>query len=437
METKGLSEIITSLIIILLSLVAVGILWVVVSNIIAKSSEDVSLDAMNVDLRIKEVKIFDSQNISIKIKREPGQGNLNLFMVTLKTDTTSENIKLNDTLVELQEKTFSIKLLNLNASTIKEVIVTPISKSESGTEKLSQRYDLYKVRSHSYISSGSSSSSSGGPSCIPTTCLAIGKNCGTWQNGTGTECGILDCGTCSGTTPICSLGVCVRNDTLFLKNGGIPGIVSWWRLNGNMNDEIGTTPGSCSGLSCPTPTTGKYSRAYDFDGINNHINVSSPSGTGPYITTNKITVSTWFKANGFGNDGGNNSIVGKIDLNGNWDKGYLIFYDTSTNKLSFYIKEISKSATKSFVNDGAWHHVVGTFDGSTINIFLDNETGTSYAYLGNMNMVNTIDLRIGSSSGISSIPYYFFNGSIDEVMIFNRSLTSTEVSTLYGLNLSM
>src|SRR5262249_55061829 len=77
--------------------------------------------------------------------------------------------------------------------------------------------------------------------------------------------------------------------------------------------------------------------------------------------------------------------------------------------------------------DGNWHHVVGTYDGSFVRLYVDG------AEIGNGNELDNIlgyglpttnDLFIGTYGGIAG---YSFNGLIDEPAVFNRALTAAEV----------
>ncbi len=69
MNKRGLSGVVTSLILILLVLVAVGIVWVVVKNIISEGSEQVSLGMFTVDLEIKNVKVNEG-GVDVKVERK-------------------------------------------------------------------------------------------------------------------------------------------------------------------------------------------------------------------------------------------------------------------------------------------------------------------------------------------------------------------------------
>jgi hypothetical protein len=85
-----------------------------------------------------------------------------------------------------------------------------------------------------------------------------------------------------------------------------------------------------------------------------------------------------------------------------------------------------------------WHHVVSAIDKSdTINIYVDGvlqttETSISTGTYANINVNNNDNLRIGDDNRISSAE---FSGQIDEVRIWNRSLSAAEISQYYMSNL--
>jgi len=56
-EKRGLSSIITSLILLLLVLVAIGITWIFLRNIISEESEDISFSKITINLKVEEVNI--------------------------------------------------------------------------------------------------------------------------------------------------------------------------------------------------------------------------------------------------------------------------------------------------------------------------------------------------------------------------------------------
>ena len=77
---------------------------------------------------------------------------------------------------------------------------------------------------------------------------------------------------------------------------------------------------------------------------------------------------------------------------------------------------------------GEWVHVAGTWDGATARIFIDGTEESSAPY--SLGMINGgAPLFIGTDE-LNSWGYYNFDGSIDDVYIYNRALSASEVFTL-------
>jgi hypothetical protein len=73
-----------------------------------------------------------------------------------------------------------------------------------------------------------------------------------------------------------------------------------------------------------------------------------------------------------------------------------------------------------------WYYVTATYDGSSWNIYLNGASDGTKAQTGNLAAAGS--LMIGTINGGS----YYFNGSIDDLRIYNRALSAAEVSALYS-----
>ncbi len=85
------------------------------------------------------------------------------------------------------------------------------------------------------------------------------------------------------------------------------------------------------------------------------------------------------------------------------------------------------------IADGQWHQVVGTFDGFELRLYLDGwPVGSPHRAKGQPQHTS-YDLTIGAnrSTGVPGEIGQAFNGSMDDVMMFNRALSSEEVQALY------
>ena len=95
---------------------------------------------------------------------------------------------------------------------------------------------------------------------------------------------------------------------------------------------------------------------------------------------------------------------------------------------------LSVISSKTFTDDDleTWFHVAGTYDNSTISLYingvLDNSTSVSGSFISNET------LRIGAENPNGRAALYYFNGTIDEVKIWNVSLTAGEVAAEYELS---
>ena len=151
------------------------------------------------------------------------------------------------------------------------------------------------------------------------------------------------------------------------------------------------------------------------------------NGTDAYIAINNntilnsisdsVSISQWIKFSGtsqqyitsFGNDYGTNVAVGKF---------YFVFRNTSNTQIQL--------ASNSTINDGNWHHVVGVKTTSNITIYIDgvlDKTDTT----GDVGRTSTRSNAIGALYDGS----INFNGSIDEVAIFNTALSASKIQQIY------
>lgn len=102
------------------------------------------------------------------------------------------------------------------------------------------------------------------------------------------------------------------------------------------------------------------------------------------------------------------------------------------NKLYFDVADGFSSdgrAIATGITTGSWQHIVGTWDGSTVRAYVNGTVGgTTASFAGPLGYSGN-DLNIGASNGV----YVFhFDGSIDDVRIYNRALSQFEISQLYA-----
>jgi hypothetical protein len=207
------------------------------------------------------------------------------------------------------------------------------------------------------------------------------------------------------------------------------GLVGLWHLNeqvsgvGFEDDSGGSNIGGCSvpANECPLKMGGKFGYSTDFDGINDYISFPSPDSSTNLQTG---TVSAWIKTDDAGT--GYRGVIVK-------GSAYGIFL--TNNELGIYDWGSSSwKGTGFYPNNGKWHHVAFSFQSGVadgVEIYLDgNSVGTT-----SMNVLDhTLDLAIGYGGALAASQW--FNGEIDEVALWGRVLTSSDIQELYERGIS-
>jgi len=154
-----------------------------------------------------------------------------------------------------------------------------------------------------------------------------------------------------------------------------------------------------------------------FDGVDDYVDCGSDESLN---ITDEITLEAWVKTSETGTQ---KTIIVK-DLSG-YGPGYLLRIQTN-NKPNFFIGDGANprdvSTISKTVTDGIWHYIVGVWEGDLIKIYLDG-------YLDNVaNASGVGDIRSNTDVLIGRrISNYYFHGLIDEVRIYNRALSASEI----------
>lgn len=174
-----------------------------------------------------------------------------------------------------------------------------------------------------------------------------------------------------------------------------------------------------------------YGSCIQFDGIDDGIDMGNINGFGGL---SKMSFSVWFKTNssalnrailaGKYNAGGSAVI---LRMHYNAGSAGKLSYDIGTN--SGYSPDIPSLNT---VSDNKWYHAVGVYNGTLLSLYLNGVLQNSAAHTGTITS-NSYHFCIGASCDLNGIVNnYGFDGSIDEVMIFNSALNSSQILDIYN-----
>jgi gliding motility-associated-like protein len=219
------------------------------------------------------------------------------------------------------------------------------------------------------------------------------------------------------------------------------GLVVFYPFNGNANDNgPHHYNGTVNGPTLITDRCNRIDSAYAFNGDKDHItfgDITHLDGS------TSLTVSAWVYTDGI-KDVNSGTIVSKYSAYANSERVFIFDLGfPSENALRFCIYgadgngdyEWEKANTSIPVSQ--WTHVAVTWNGNShdINLYVNgNRISSYYGNLGELptRVYNkTSPLMIGGSQfGFTTVDY-MFNGSIDDVLIYNRALSDTEIRKLY------
>ena len=248
---------------------------------------------------------------------------------------------------------------------------------------------------------------------------------------------------------------CKKNSTNFNKpviaqsvdnsEGSSGRLVGWYTFNGDDLDHSGYN--NNISFNNATPTAGKdgiSNTAYKFDGTSSYMTIPNSASLNPL---KKITLFAKIKPMGFYQGlCHRNTILYKAYANNTPGKYLLAFDDMAyynfegcddpvQNKFeNFYGSYGDGQAAaagarddSTYIRAGRWYKVIFTYDGVTAKLYINgqlkvsNQTSTTFT-------PSDAPIYIGASPD-SEYPYWF-TGVIDEIRIYNKALTESEIEIL-------
>jgi hypothetical protein len=213
------------------------------------------------------------------------------------------------------------------------------------------------------------------------------------------------------------------------------GLVAYWKFD----EGVGTTStdssgnsnlATLSGTTLPSWSTGKHGSGIGFTGIG-YI----ASGTTPSLApqSSNFTVSSWVKYNGGGCGSGGCGIIGSnVGYIPAYKTGYSIIATSTNFRLMFGDSTNYFDTSFGTVATNQWQHLLIVFNRTNFEIqaYIDGQLVRTQSYSGVTGpIIMETNLHIGSRDYNGGSP---FNGSLDEVRIYNRALSPDEVKQLYN-----
>jgi hypothetical protein len=227
------------------------------------------------------------------------------------------------------------------------------------------------------------------------------------------------------------------NDAAQITFGGyyIPGVtfaaydmndanrVGYWKLDeGTGATAVDSSASGNDGTLVNTPTwvTGVNGGALDFNGSNEYVSLGAIL---PDANVTELSVSAWVWSDLITS---NDSIFELGEFGGTVGK-YNLFI--SSGSVYSQVGNNPGYATVNYaMSQDSWHHVVSTYNGSNVYLYLDGDLVDSDSYAEDINCIDST-AYIGTRYNIGSFPW---DGKIDDVQIWNVALDVNQVGLLYN-----
>ena len=201
------------------------------------------------------------------------------------------------------------------------------------------------------------------------------------------------------------------------------GLVSWWKGDGTATDVAGSNPGTLAGNA--TFGAGLVGQAFSFDGANDGVSFGNPAS----LQLQNFTIEAWIKRS--------DTNKASLDIFGDgtiFSYGYSGYNFAVLDDGRIVLGKVGISGVSSTkaVRDMNWHHVAVTKVGTSVVFYIDGVGETAPSY--DPGFTFTTDAQIGAIEWDGPQPRASFLGLLDEVSIYNRALSDSEVASIFNAN---
>ncbi len=225
-----------------------------------------------------------------------------------------------------------------------------------------------------------------------------------------------------------------QSGSVVRKQASNQGLVGYWSFNEGTSTTVGDSSGkgnmgtltnfALSGATSNWTPSGKKGSALDFDGVDDYVELGSNNALNP---TEAISISLWAYQ-----ESGMNSYGNIISTNNDGVGSYQIQHTAGNNaiecKLRNSVNTVVLTST-AVIKIEKWQHIVCIYNGTNAYIFVDGVQVASTSRTGSL--VGFSSLKIGSPTQALT---RYYKGKIDDVRIYSRALSNSEVVALYRQN---
>ncbi len=452
-KNRGISSVVTTLLFVLLAIGAVLLVWNLVRGLITNTGDEIDTSLLTTNLEIKSAEVnADAKTVSILVKRNFGEGEIKGLKVILEDssgNSFSKDVDLD--IDELETKRVVVDYSESDLIDVVSVSIAPVLLFSSGKEQVgstSLKFNLKTGESTGEIDSDGDGLSDDEESDLGTEInnpdsdgdgLSDGEEVNYYltnplnpdSDGDGYDDGEeVNAGTDPGNSG--SKPPEIPTDGLLLA-------LKFEEATGQqiLNSVSGVGPFSVNPESFSPGATAGSGNAIDFD--------RTALTSGEYIVADgdllkgktAVSASLWFNMDG---NAGQVSHIIFTDFVNSAQRFRIYLNSNRVIQVGVYDSSFKARSTGQMAfNYGIWYHLVATADTNTdeIKIYLNgveqSYTGLTPTPLNAFYSPATVGkVYVGAESALGTTVNSPYNGKVDELYVWDRVLTSGEISELYN-----
>lgn len=201
-----------------------------------------------------------------------------------------------------------------------------------------------------------------------------------------------------------------ENDYMGIRSS----LISAYRLEGNANDSYGTNNGTVSGATLVS--SGIVGSCYSFDGNNDYIDLVDT----PFRFSSGFTTSAWVKP----------SVISDSKFISKGNSCFSVGIASNYYRTTIYDTTWKGISSNSVAIANQWAHIVSTWNSQdkTIRMYVNGVLQTATNTANYIRNIASYKLQLGRNPEGTN----YWNGLIDEVSVWNRVLTQSEITDIYN-----
>ncbi len=205
---------------------------------------------------------------------------------------------------------------------------------------------------------------------------------------------------------------------------GASGLVAYYPFSGNAQDESGNgNDGSAvGGAALAMDRFGSADSAYQLDGTSGYIEIPDSAD---FNFNQPLTVTAWI----YLNDNTSASIVGQWGPGGFGGDAFVLSVRSGKLRLTLPRPGLYELDSQTTLTEMEWLFVGVVYDGADVKLFINGTQDASDTFAA-AQVDSDQPVRIGLEEIISGDPAYL-DGLVDDVRIYNRALSDSEIDQLY------